>query len=121
MSKEERFEVMMNEETGKWCIKDNEQLPSLLDNYKACVRLNEFAEKVKDLQSQLAEKVKVQNQKAIEELEKVNGVLIDTILEVAANEIDANKLCYLEEKFYEKIDQQINELKGEKTNEIKSY
>lgn len=54
MSKEERFEVMMNEETGKWCIKDNEQLPSLLDNYKACVRLNEFAEKVKGLQSQLA-------------------------------------------------------------------
>lgn len=54
MSKKERFEVMMNEETGKWCIKDNEQLPSLLDNYKSCVRLNEFAEKVKDLQSQLA-------------------------------------------------------------------
>lgn len=62
-----------------------------------------------------------QNQKAIEQLEKVNGVLTDTILEVAANEFDTNRLCYLEEKFYEKIDQQINELKGEKVNEIKSY
>lgn len=51
---------------------------------------------------------------AVEQLEKVNGALTEAIFEVAANEFDTNKLCYLEEKFYEKIDQQINELKGEK-------
>lgn len=54
---------------------------------------------------------------AIQELEKVNGILTDTIIEVTQNEFDINKLCYLEEisaKFYEKIQQQIKELKGEK-------
>lgn len=95
-------------------------------------KIGKLETKISDLQSQLAEKEKeidkltakleqAQNIKAIEQLEKVNGVLTDTILEVAANEFDTNRLCYLEEKFYEKIDQQINELKGEKVNEIKSY
>lgn len=46
MSKE-RFEIF-----GK-IIKDNEEVPNLLDNYLATVRLNEFNEKTKDLQSQL--------------------------------------------------------------------
>lgn len=46
MSKE-RFEIF-----GK-IIKDNEEEPTLLDNYLATVRLNEFNEKIKDLQSQL--------------------------------------------------------------------
>lgn len=46
MSKE-RFEIF-----GK-IIKDNEEVPNLLDNYLATVRLNEFNEKIKDLQSQL--------------------------------------------------------------------
>lgn len=58
-----------------------------------------------------------QNQKAIAELEKVNGILTDTIIEVTQNEMDLNKLCYLEEisaRFYEKMQEQIKELKGEK-------
>lgn len=46
MSKE-RFEIF-----GK-IIKDNEAVPNLLDNYLATVRLNEFNEKIKDLQLQL--------------------------------------------------------------------
>lgn len=43
MSKE-RFEIF-----GK-IIKDNEEVPNLLDNYLATVRLNEFNEKVKELE-----------------------------------------------------------------------
>lgn len=56
------------------------------------------------------------NQLAIQELEKVNGILTDTIIEVTQDEFDLNKLCYLEEisaRFYEKMQQQIKELKGE--------
>lgn len=48
MSKE-RFEIF-----GK-IIKDNEEVPNLLDNYLATVRLNEFNEKIQDLQSQLVQ------------------------------------------------------------------
>lgn len=109
MNKEERFEVFYNDELGKWVIKDNEQMPHLLDNYKSCVRLNEFAEKVDKLQSQLAEKEKKiescnhtiymnmlnqemlqlkvanleqsQNQTAIAELEKVKEFLLEKIAE----------------------------------------
>ena len=58
-----------------------------------------------------------QTQLAIQELEKVNGILTDIIIEVTQDEFDLNKLCYLEEisaNFYEKIQQQIKELKGEK-------
>lgn len=57
-----------------------------------------------------------QTQLAIQKLEKVNGILTDTIIEVTQNEFDINKLCYLEEisaQFYEKIQQQIKKLKGE--------
>ena len=56
MSKEERFEIF--NEDGKWVIKDNEQLPHLLDLYKSCVRLNEFVDKIADLEAKLAEKDK---------------------------------------------------------------
>lgn len=45
----ERFEVF-----GK-IIKDNEDIPALLDNYLATVRLNEFSDKVKELEQELAE------------------------------------------------------------------
>lgn len=73
MNKEQRFEVFYNDELGKWVIKDNEQMPHLLDNYKSCVRLNEFAEKVDKLQSQLAEK-----DQAIESLQEINQSLGQT-------------------------------------------
>ena len=63
-----------------------------------------------------------QIQLAIQELEKVNGILTDIIIEVTQDEFDLNKLCYLEEisaNFYEKIQQQIKELKGEKDGKSK--
>ena len=47
MSKE-RFEIF-----GK-IIKDNEEVPNLLDNYLATVRLNELNDKVKELEQELA-------------------------------------------------------------------
>lgn len=54
-------------------------------------------------------------QLAIQELEKVNNILTDTIIEVTQNEFDLNKLYYLEEisaKFGEKIQTQIKKLKN---------
>lgn len=63
----------------------------------------------------LLERIKNQTKHAIQELEKVNGILTDTIIEVTQNEMDLNKLCYLEEisaRFYEKMQEQIKELKG---------
>ena len=69
-----------------------------------------------DLRVQVLQQKQNQTQLAIQELEKVNGILTDTIIEITQDEFDLNKLCYLEEisaKFYEKIQQQIKELKGE--------
>lgn len=54
MSKE-RFEIF-----GK-IIKDNEEMPNLLDNYLATVRLNEFNEKVKELEQDLEFTTKTAN------------------------------------------------------------
>ena len=45
----ERFEVFGD------VIKDNEDIPSLLNNYQATVRLNELNDKVKELEQELAE------------------------------------------------------------------
>lgn len=45
----ERFEVFGN------IIKDNEDIPALLNNYQATVRLNELNDKVKKLEQELAE------------------------------------------------------------------
>ena len=56
------------------------------------------------------------NNFAIEQLEKVNELLTNTIIEVTQEEFDLNKLCYLEEisaKFCDKINQQIQELRGQ--------
>ena len=47
----ERFEIFGVD--GKWLIKDNEQLPNLLDCYQSCVRLNEFAKRIAELEEQL--------------------------------------------------------------------
>ena len=77
------------------------------DYFQRCNLLEEANIKLQFTQTQLA----------IQELEKVNGILTDTIIEVTQDEFDLNKLCYLEEisaKFYEKIQQQINDLRGEK-------
>ena len=47
----ERFEIFGVD--SKWFIKDNEQLPHLLDCYQSCVRLNEFSERIAELEEQL--------------------------------------------------------------------
>lgn len=63
--------------------------------------------KIKNLESE-------QTQLAIQELEKVNQILTDTIIEVTQDEFDLNKLYYLEEisaKFCNKIQAKIKELK----------
>ena len=94
-------------------------------------------DKIADLETELAEKDKEIEEKmmsfekrcqeyyksdefkrdfAIQELEKVNGILTDTIIEITQNEMDLNKLCYLEEisaRFYEKMQEQIKELEGQ--------
>lgn len=44
----------------------------------------------------LKEEQTPQTKLAIQELEKVNGILTDTIIEVTQDEFDLNKLCYLE-------------------------
>lgn len=51
-----RFEIFG--EDGKWLVKDNEQMPHLLDLYKCHIRMNEFIDKIKELETQLAEKEK---------------------------------------------------------------
>ena len=106
------LENLLNQQDKR--IKELEQ-----ENQQLKTRLDKTINDCNNLFVENQQLKQAQNIKAIEQLERVNGVLTDTIIEVAANEIDANKLCYLEEKFYEKIDQQINELKGENFNEIK--
>lgn len=87
MNKEERFEIF--NEYGKWVIKDNEELPSLLDSYLCCVRLNKFAEQVADLEAKLAG------------LQQENKVLKDirTLERVVPRNAQINKLsnrdCYI--------------------------
>lgn len=52
----------------------------------------------------------VLNEKAIEELEKVNEILTDTIIDITKDEFDLNKLCYLEEisaEFQKRVEQRI--------------
>ena len=77
---------------------------------------NEYDLTDEDARNDIKNQLENQTQLAIQELEKVNGILTDTIIEVTHNEFDLNKLCYLEEisaRFYEKMQEQIKELKGE--------
>ena len=63
------------------------------------------------------ENIKLKHQLAIQELEKVNGILTDTIIEVTQNEFDLSKLCYLEEistRFCEKVQVLIKKLEDNK-------
>ena len=55
----ERFEIFGVD--GKWFIKDNEQLPHLLDCYQSCVILNEFSERIAELEEQLKGCIKPKN------------------------------------------------------------
>ena len=70
-----------------------------------------------DVQDIVKENIKLkqnQTQLAIQELEEVNGILTDTIIQVTQDEMDLNKLCYLEEissKFNEKMQDEIKKLR----------
>lgn len=103
------------EEKVKFLTEETEE--NFVDGQKYNELKQQLAEKDKEIEYQESMKilaVKNQNQKAIEQLEKVNEVLTDTIIEVTENEFNTDKLCYLEEissRFYDKIQQQINELK----------
>lgn len=54
MSKE-RFEIFGADDSIYKLIKDNEELPNLLNMELACVRMNEFVAKISDLEAKLAE------------------------------------------------------------------
>ena len=91
-------------------LKMQEHYENLL--YKKDQRIAELEQEL----AELKEKDKEKTQLAIRKLEKMNGILTDTIIEVTHSEFDLNKLCYLEEisaRFYEKMQEQIKELKGE--------
>lgn len=102
------------EENGKEINTKNNKLAELKKELTICKdTLRRKTQSNRDLQHRVHN---VNTQLAIQELEKVNGILTDTIIEVTQDEFDLNKLCYLEEistNFYEKIQQQIKELKGE--------
>ena len=59
----DRFEMFG--EDGKWLVKDNEQMPHLLDLYKCHIRMNMFVDKIADLEAKLDEF----NSKIVEEME----------------------------------------------------
>lgn len=63
-----RFEVFGDD------VKDNEQMPHLLNKHQATVRLNEFAEKIADLEAKLAE-----SEEYIKMLLEVKGIYIDLV------------------------------------------
>lgn len=78
--------------------------------------VKDLQQQITDLKSQLAEKDKEQNQKAIEQLEKVKGILIQNADEIGEE--------YKEDYFMISlgnvkniIDQQINKLKGKVEDE----
>ena len=58
MSKE-RFEIFGADDSIYKLIKDNEELPNLLNMELACVRMNEFVAKISDLEAKLAESEKM--------------------------------------------------------------
>lgn len=101
-------------ENGKEINTKNNKLAELKKELTICKdTLRRKTQSNRDLQHRVHN---VNTQLAIQELEKVNGILTDTIIEVTQDEFDLNKLCYLEEisaRFYEKMQQQIKELKGE--------
>ena len=88
MEEKERFELF-----GEHCIKDNnpDARPQLLDAYVACVILNEqdkkikakekeantYAKEIAFLDNKIKQLQQAQNQKAIEELEKLKDFFLE--------------------------------------------
>lgn len=84
---------------------------------------NEKEQQISDLQSQLIEKDKEQNQKAIERLEEVKNIIKIKVKSIDERLDDLNIKIVCEstseristyEEIIQQIDQQINELKGGK-------
>ena len=96
MEEKERFEVFGN------VIKDNEQMPTLLDNYQATIRLNEFSQRIADLEAKLAESES--KRKSLEE--KVKFLTEET----EENFVDGQKYNELKQQLAEK-EEEIKRLK----------
>lgn len=99
--------------------KDNQQNEIQQLKQQLAEKYKEIDEKMMSFEKRCQEYYKSDECKkdfAIQELEKVNSILTDTIIEVTQDEFDLNKLCYLEEisaKFYDNMQNQIKKLKGE--------
>ena len=96
--------------------KENEQLKRQLEEKEKGIEIFKDFINCKGCVDVIKKSNENQKRLAIQELEKVNEILTDTIIEVTQNEFDLNKLCYLEEiseKFGDKMQEKIKELKGE--------
>lgn len=119
---ENNNKILSSNEVRLYVPPDPEKIKIIIWGKELCngAEWNDFLkcveEKTHEYENEIKELENSQTQIAISELEKVNGILTDTIIEVTHNEFDLNKLCYLEEisaRFYEKMQEQIKELKGE--------
>lgn len=93
-------------------IEKLKQQYTILDNENGKLTTELIMGKYKKAQKEVSFGIQL----AIQELEKVNEILTDTIIKVTQDEMDLNKLCYLEEisaQFCEKMQDQIKKLKGE--------
>lgn len=92
----ERFEVFGN------VIKDNEDIPSLLNDYQATVRLNELNDKVKELEQELAKYKELQDRLGLENADEFEWfVMLDLLTDNEKNMqiLDLNReLAELKEK-----------------------
>lgn len=91
---EERFEVFGN------IIKDNKDIPALLNNYQATVRLNEFNDKVKELKQDLEFTTKTANE-LIEIKHKLEQQLAEKDKELIYMTKQAKKFNNEAQKYYE--------------------
>ena len=132
----ERFEIFGVD--SKWFIKDNEQLPHLLDCYQSCVRLNEFSERIVELEEQLKNAIvpKFKVGQTVYTFNKNTECVYELcikIIRIEINEISKfNSLVYLAERledgnFFgyfevelfatkEEAEQKLAEIKGEKND-----
>lgn len=83
---EERFEVFGN------IIKDNEDIPALLNNYQATVRLNELNDKVKELEQELAELKEKDNYRLRYELAGADETITNLKKQLAEKDKEIEKL-----------------------------
>lgn len=129
----ERFEIFGID--GKWLIKDNKQLPNLLDCYQSCARLNQQDQRIAELEEQLKNAIvpkfkigqmvytynKYQDCVYILDLisvhiERYETSKFNSLVYMAKRLKDGFISGYLEEDLFatrEEAEQRLNELKGE--------